>query len=196
MERATPPPPALQGVARPEILEDELQDAENKTHVLVCKKLNCIRCKYTKSRSQLQARTPLLGCIDLDEVSQERIKAAFPKPWLTSRTTPIGWGLACRLCSAAGSKSVMGEFRFGRGATTTVQTSNLERYADTEQHKQAAVAYVRKIGLSVSDDGLMDNCAPDVACFAKALDVVKTRWQCKRVSFRRREVQADGLVLG
>ena len=156
-----------------DVLKDEAQHADNLRHILDCKETNCPRCWFTKSHSQLQSITPLLGCLDLDEVMQARIKAALPKSWLKSCTTDSGWGVGCRLCFAAGVKRGMGEFKCGRGAVSALQSSNLVRHAGTETHKLAAVAYVRKLGLTVSDGGLVDNFAPDLASFLKALEVAK-----------------------
>ena len=173
----------MQSDARSDVLHDDLQHADNLRHTLDCKETNCPRCRFTNSCSQLQAITPLLGCLDLDEVAQVRISAAFPKSWLTSRMTDSGWGVGCRLCSAACVKTVMGEFKCGRGAVSTLQACNFVRHAGTEQHKLSAVAYVRKLGLSVSGDGLMDSFAPDLASFLKALDVAKRGGNASELPF-------------
>ena len=114
--------------------------ADDQKHAKSCKREACFRCRYVSQGPSLAKVTAMLPN-GFDSVPAHKLAAA-KGCWLASAKIDGEWGLGCIACCASGGQGAFASFQWkGAGASQQLQSSRLEKHAESKDHKRAVADY-------------------------------------------------------
>ena len=139
---------------------------------------NGCQSKFYDNKERWLQRTSLLACLDVAAGDAETLKEDLPDSWLVwfDETKSEKFAVGCLVCHEAKVKSAWGTMTVCKDAknSSSLHGGNLSKHANSLEHRQATIEYVRRQGIAVSNAGMMDTCAPTEASFLSVLQHVKS----------------------
>ena len=133
--------------------------------------------KFYENKERWLQRTSLLACLDIAGDAED-LKEDLPDSWLMwfDETKSQKFALGCLVCRAAKLKSPWGMATVGQDAknSSSLHGGNLNRHANSLEHRLATIEYVRQRGVAVSSAGVVEKFAPTEDCFLTVLQHVKS----------------------